>query len=54
MPVAPQCEPENTLPEPPEDESELSTTRSETETETDSSGNVDPEDPDWLSRMQSQ
>jgi len=54
LPVAPQCEPENTLPEPPEDESELSTTSSETETETDSSGNVDPEDPDWLSRMQSQ
>ena len=54
LPVAPQCEPENTLPEPPEDESESSTTSSETETETDSSGNVDPEDPDWLSRMQSQ
>jgi hypothetical protein len=54
LPIAPQCEPENTLPEPPEDESESSTTSSETETETDSSGNVDPEDPDWLSRMQSQ
>jgi hypothetical protein len=52
LPVAPQCEPENTLPEPPVDESELLTTISETET--DSSGNVDPEDPDWLSRMQSQ
>jgi len=54
LPVAPQCEPENTLPEPPEDGSESSTTSSETEIETDSSGNVDPEDPDWLSRMQSQ
>jgi hypothetical protein len=54
LPVAPQCEPENTLPEPPVDELELSTTSSETETETDSSCNVDPEDPDWLSRMQSQ
>ena len=54
LPVAPQCEPENTLPEPPVDESELSTTSLETETETDSSCNVDPEDPDWLSRMQSQ
>ncbi len=52
LPVTPQCEPENTLPEPPEDESESSTTSSETET--DSGDNVDPEDPDWLSRMQAQ
>ena len=52
LPVTPQCEPENTLPEPPEDESESSTTSSEIET--DSGNNVDPEDPDWLSRMQSQ
>ena len=52
LPIAPQCEPENTLPEPPVDESESATTNSETET--DSRGNVDPEDTDWLSRMQSQ
>ena len=52
LPIAPQCEPENTLPEPPVDEAESATTNSETET--DSRGNVDPEDTDWLSRMQSQ
>ena len=52
LPIAPQCEPENTLPEPPVDEPESSITSSETETA--SGGNVDPEDTDWLSRMQSQ
>jgi len=52
LPIAPQCEPENTLPEPPVDESESATTSSETET--DSDVNVDPEDTNWLSRMQSQ